>query len=337
MAIVGGFDVHRSQITVELLDTESGELRRGQIRPATREALRRWLSRFHPEQEVAIALEATTGWRFVVEELVRAGVEPHLAEPADTSALRGRKKRAKTDRQDAKHLRELLQQGRLPECWIPPTQLQELRELVRLRKDLHDDRRRWVQRIHAEMFQQGLPSRAGHLDVGELADLELSPAGQRKVEVARRRIEETDRELEQLDRELLGWARRSVAVRVLRSRFGWGPITSLCVVAEHGDARRFSSSRKAVRNTGLDITIYQSDDKRAPGRLSRQGPSVLRWALFEIAVNASRSSSPAHAYYLQVKERKGHLRAVLSQARREMRWAHHTLIGLGDSALEFAA
>lgn len=337
MAIVGGFDVHRSQITVELLDTESGEITRGQIRPATRERLRGWLSRFGPEPEVAIAVEATTGWRFVVEELVRAGVEPHLAEPADTSALRGRKKRPKTDRQDAKHLRELLQQGRLPECWIPPTQIQELRDLVRLRKNLLDDRRCWVQRIHAEIFQQGLPSRAGHLDLEQLAGLQLSRAGLRKVEVARRRIQETESELELLDRELLSWARHSLGVRVLRRRYGWGPITSLCVLAEHGDARRFGSSRKAVRNTGLDITIYQSDGKRAPGRLSRQGPHLLRWALYEIAMCASRPASPAHAYYRQVAERKGHPRAVLSQARREMRWAHHTLIGLGEQALEFAA
>jgi len=120
MAIVCGMDVHGRQIAFDCLDTESGEVFRGVIRPATRERLRRWLQRFHG-QEAAFALEATTGWRFVVEELQAAGLEAHLAEPAHTRALRGPKRRAKTDREDARHLRKLLQDGRLPESWIPPT------------------------------------------------------------------------------------------------------------------------------------------------------------------------------------------------------------------------
>jgi hypothetical protein len=74
MAIVGGFDLHRTQITFDCLDTETGEVSTGQIRPATRDALRRWLDeRLAGRADVAIALEGCTGWRFAVEELERAG------------------------------------------------------------------------------------------------------------------------------------------------------------------------------------------------------------------------------------------------------------------------
>ncbi len=97
MAIVGGFDVHRAQITFDFLDTDTGEVSTGQIRPATRMGLRGWLGeRFTGREDVAFAVEGCTGWRFVVEEMLRAGVEPHLAEPADTATQRGRKKRAKS-------------------------------------------------------------------------------------------------------------------------------------------------------------------------------------------------------------------------------------------------
>ena len=85
------------------------------------------------EREVAFAVEATTGWRYFVEELERAGCDAHLAEPADTKALQGRKKRAKTDRIDAKHLRDLLVIERLPESWVPPEHIQEIRTLMRMR------------------------------------------------------------------------------------------------------------------------------------------------------------------------------------------------------------
>src|SRR6266568_1914673 len=136
MGIVGGFDVHRAQITFEYLDAEDGQVRRGQIRPATREDLRAWLAPFRGVPDVSFALEATTGWRFMVEELERVGIAAHLAEPADTRALRGPKRRAKTDRADAHHLRTLLQDGRLPESWIPPPHISELRTRVRLRHSL---------------------------------------------------------------------------------------------------------------------------------------------------------------------------------------------------------
>ena len=88
MAIVGGLDIHRRQITYDILDTTTGETRRGRLSPATRLELRAWLARF-TGQQADFALEATTGWRFVAEELQRAGAVAHLAEPADTRALRG--------------------------------------------------------------------------------------------------------------------------------------------------------------------------------------------------------------------------------------------------------
>jgi hypothetical protein len=97
MRIVGAFDVHRRQLTFEYLDTVTGELRRGRVVPADRQHLRKWLARFVGHDDVHFALEGCTGWRYVAEELLAAGIEPHLAEPADTAALRGRKRHAKTD------------------------------------------------------------------------------------------------------------------------------------------------------------------------------------------------------------------------------------------------
>lgn len=336
MAIVGGFDVHRNQITFDYLDTQTGHISRGEIRPVTAASLRTWLRRFEG-QTVAFALEATTGWRFVVDELIRAGAEAHLAEPADTRALRGPKRRAKNDRNDARHLRDLLLAGNLPESWIPPVQIQEMRTLVRLRKTLVDERSAWQHRIQATLFQHGQPPRPSRLRAdyqGWLEALSLPTAARLSIELALRMVDSINQELAPLDSQLLQLARRLAGSRALMRHFGIGPITAVAILAEHGDARRFSSSRKAVRHSGLDITVYESDRKRAPGRLSRQGPPVLRWALYEAANCASRSSSPDHAYYLSVAARAGHNRARLAVARRLMRRAHHSLRELGDQALQ---
>jgi hypothetical protein len=136
MPIVGGLDIHRKQLTFDYLDTATGEVKRGQIAPAGRVHLQAWLARFAGREDVAFALEGCTGWRYVAEELAAAGIAAHLAEPADTAAARGRKRHAKTDKTDSRHLRELLAEGRLPECWIPPSRILDCRALLETYHDL---------------------------------------------------------------------------------------------------------------------------------------------------------------------------------------------------------
>ena len=97
MSIVGAFDVHRRQLTVDYLDTVTGEVKRGRVVPADREHLRAWLARFADWDDVAFAVEGCAGWRYVTQELAAARIAPHLGEPADTAAARGRKRHAKTD------------------------------------------------------------------------------------------------------------------------------------------------------------------------------------------------------------------------------------------------
>jgi transposase len=337
MSIIGGLDVHRRQITFDWVDRDSGEAHRGRIAPATRAGLRAWLGEL-PSTGGGFAVEGCTGWRFVAEELNRAGFLAHLAEPAETSSLRGPKRRAKTDRADARLLRELLEQGRLPCSWIPPAWILDLRTTVRLRKTLVDQRTAFKQRIHAALFHHGLPrpeqallSRATR---GWLEQVPLPPASRQALAVALGQIDRLDAELDPIDRWLRTLARRQPGCRALLTHHhGIGAITAPTILAELGDARRFAGGDQVVRATGLDITVYASDGKRSPGHLSRQGPEVLRWALFEAAKAAARPSSPDYAYYQQVKTRQGGNRATLAVARKLARRVRHTLVALGDAAL----
>lgn len=83
----------------------------------------------------------------------------------------------------------------------------------------------------------------------------------------------------------------------------------------------------------MDITVHQSDRRRAPGHLSRQGPPVIRWALYEAAQHATRPASPDYAYYHQTAKRLGHNRACLTIARKLLKRSYHTLKDLGEQAL----
>jgi len=339
MTMVGGLDVHRQQITFDYVD-DDGLVRWGQIRPATRKTLRGWLAEHCPDGDAEFALEGCTGWRYIAEELATAGVGVHLGDPAEIAVARGPKKRAKTDRADARLLRTLLLQGRFPESWIPPAHVLEIRTLGRLYCTLMDQRRTWQQRIHAQLFHQGCPPIKALLSAAgrqALASAELSPIGRQYVDTALRRIDELTAEIKPLRTQLINFARHQAGCQTLQSRhYGIGWLCAAILWAEIGDARRFCSSDKLVRFAGLDVTVYSSDGKCSPGHLSRQGSPELRWAAFEAAKSAARRSSPDYGYYHKLAaKRDGHngKNPTLAVERKILRRCYHTLRELGDAAL----
>src|ERR1035438_2672093 len=171
MPIVGGLDIHRKQLTFDYLDT------------------------------------ATGGGK----ELAGAGVAAHVAGPADTAFARGRKRHAKTGKTDSRHLRELLAEGRLPECWIPPARILECRALLETYHDLRAEHTAWVQRIHAVLFHQGAPAlgegtlrtEQGLAALRAVSAAHLSPAGQLQVATALDMADMLETRLHELRHQLL--------------------------------------------------------------------------------------------------------------------------------------
>ena len=291
MTIVMGLDQHRAQITAEWIDSVTGEIGRARVVPAHREGVRRFLERF-AGQDLEVALEATTGWRFVVEELRSVGAGVHLGEPAQTSALRGNKKRPKTDRGDARHLRELLMVGRLPESWVPPDHLLDLRSKVRLRHTLVDQRGEWQQRIRAVLYHHGLPHRRElHLLGSEgrawLEVVELPDAAREQIAVAIAVSETLDAQIAPLDRALRLYARRQPGCRALMAHYGIGELTSVAILAERrrlpavlllapgGPLRRDGHHRASIRSASQPWASFP--------------PRPARFAMGALRGSASRS------------------------------------------------
>jgi len=302
MSMVCGLDLHRRQITFDALEVESGQVWTGRVWQPDRQRFRRWLrddvAAHANGGPVAIAVEGCTGWRYVVEEVLAAGFEAHLAEPADTQAARGRKRHAKTDRSDSRLLRELLADGRLPESWIAPTVVLEWRERVRLYKTLIDQRSTWVQRIHAELFQHGVtvPESqirwAGTRELLEDDQLEISAAGRQRISAAYRMIDAITIESRPLKADLQRFGQRQPGCRALvDNQYGIGGLLAVAIWSELGDCRRFSRFLQVVRHAGIDVTVDSSDVHQASGHLSHQGPGILRWALYEAAKCSARPAA----------------------------------------------
>jgi len=336
-AIVAGFDVHRRQITIDALDTATGEVLRGQIE-STPAAVEQWVARF-PGRIVHVAVEACTGWLFVCRALERCGAVAHLAEPMETSALRGRKRRAKTDRTDARWLRQLLCEGRLPQAWAPPEHVRQWRSRARLRNTLVDERTSWTQRIRATLYHHGVAGAPDELRTlaGRqfLASLQLPDDARERITIALENIDLLDAQLAEIERDLRTLARHQTGCQALMTQYGIGEISALVTLCELGDVSRLHASRQAVRMAGIDIGVHRSDRHAQLGKLTRQGSAPLRWALFEAAQSACRAGSPDYHHYHALKARGlSHTRASLTIARKLARRSYHILRALGPAALD---
>jgi transposase len=315
--MVAAIDIHKHVFQAAVLDPASGEISEERF-AATRAELVDWAMRWQGKV-AAIAIEATTGWRWVWRELDALGLEVRLVDSVEARARKGKRKRAKTDRLDARWLCFLLAKEMLPEAWLPPAEIQELPDKTRLRKALVDDRTRWAQRLHALLTQEGWPCARGRLLTEQgrrwVSALALPAAAAAQVGSYLRLIALLERELEPLEAELRRFATRDRRCRALQTIYGIGPILACHLLAELGEATRFRRARQVVRHMGLDPVVDESGERRRRGHLSKVGSPHLRWALVEAAKNSRRETSPDHRLYAQTKQRVGGQRATLTIAR----------------------
>ena len=325
--VYAAIDIHKRAFQAAVLDPESGQLVEERF-TADRESLARWAEPWRGRL-AAVAIEATTGWRWVWRELAGMGFEVRLVEPVQARGLLGRRRSAKTDRLDARWLARLLAKEMLPESWIPPAEIQELRDRTRLRKALAEDRRRWGQRLHAFLLHEGWPCSKSNLlrppGLRWAASLRLPAHARLQVDSLLAVMAALEAQLDTVDTELRRFARQDERCQALQSIYGIGPILACHLLAEIGEARRFRRAEQITRLAGLDPVVEESGETRRRGKLAKAGSPHLRWALVEAAVHAHRTSAPDLALYRATRERRDTTVARLTVARKIGKRAYHAL------------
>jgi transposase len=333
--IYAALDIHKHVIQAAVLDSDTGEVEQERF-AADRVHVAAWAER-HAARVAATAIEATNGWRWVCRELQAAGLEVRLCDPGQAVALKGKRRRAKNDRLDARWMAVLLAKQMLPESWLAPEDIQRLRDQTRLREALRHDKTRWAERLHAVLAHEGFACLRAKLLTRHgrewLTALELEPHVRAQVNVHLRMLSAIEDELAELEiglRAMAGSDRRALALQTI---YGVGPIIACYLLAEIGDARRFRRARQIVRLAGLDPVVADSAEQRRRGKLSKQGSPHLRWALVQAAQQtARRPHSPDRDLYLSARERCGAQRANLTCARKIARRAYHVLATLDPAA-----
>ena len=200
-----------------------------------------------------VVLEATYGWYWAADVLQAAGAEVHLAHPLGVKAFSYR--RVKNDERDAADLADLLRMGRLPEAWIAPAEVRELRELTRYRLKLVQRRASYKDQVHAVLAKLGVQVTCtgifGVWGSTWLDGLSLPQPYAGKVASLRKLAGELTAEIGLLDTVIAGLLAGHDGYRAVRALPGIGPVLAAVTVAEIGDIARFSCPARLCSWAGL--------------------------------------------------------------------------------------
>jgi transposase len=285
-----------------------------------------------PNPEVVI--EATYGWYWIVDWLLEQSATVHLANP---SGLNWGQRRVKNDERDAIDLVDMLRLGRLPEAWIAPPAVRELRELVRYRAKLVALRSGLKAQVHAVMAKEGvLPSVTdmfGEAGNRQLDEMQLGDAYAIRVESLRDLIAVYDREVRMLEGQIRSRLRGQRGYRAIQAIKGIGPTMAAILVAEIGDVSRFRSAAALCSWAGLTPKHRESDTTVHRGQMTKQGSRLVRWAVIEGTVRYHGGNKLA-ADYRAIAERRGKNKATVAIARKVLTLVYY---GLRDGEIRCLA
>jgi transposase len=215
--------------------------------------------------------------------------------------------RVKTDARDSTNLAELLRMGRLPEAWLAPPQVRELRELVRYRAKLVALRSGLKAQVHAVLAKEGVRVPMSDLfGVGGrlLNQLRLGRAYALRVASLRSLITAYDQETTMLGREISQALAGDAGYLAIQTIPGVGPVLAAVFVAEIGDVGRFAGAPPLCSWAGLTPRHRESDTTVRRGPITKQGPRLVRWAAVE-AVQRLPGGSKQAADFHRIADRRG--------------------------------
>jgi transposase len=322
MSVYVGIDVHRKRSQVAVV-TEEGRVRLNRNVVNGSEPMLRLIGGL--PAGTPVAFEAAYGWGWLVELLQDYGFEPHLVHPLRCKAIASA--RLKNDKVDAAILAQLLRADLLPEAWIAPQPVRQLRALLRHRVSLVRLGTQLRNRIHAVVADFGY-DRTGSYWTGPgrgwLAELGLPAVSREIITDCLAFLDALAPQIERLDAEVRRHARTDPRVKVLTTLPGVGQFTALVMVAEIGDITRFGSARKLASWAGLTPTVRGSDLSVRHGHISKQGSAWLRWVLNQAAQTAKRSPE-FRATYTAIAKRRGKKIATIAISRKLLTRAYHLL------------
>lgn len=281
-----------------------------------REDIQQYLSLL--PQNSKIVLEATNNWYAFMEWSHDLPLDVKLAHPLKLKAIATA--RIKTDSVDSKILADLLRSDFIPESYIAPKEVRDIRELVRYRTTMVRIRTQFVIRIHAVLFKVGENIKAtdvtGKTGRTQIKQLSLREIYQQEIESCLSMCESLSEQIKVFSAEIERKAILSQDAKLLMSIPGISFFSSLLITSEIGDYKRFSSSKKLCSFAGLVPSVYASGGKTRLGKITKLGSANLRFVLLQAVPHVVKKSKHLGRLYQKIRKKHGEKVSRIAIARR---------------------
>jgi transposase len=323
MSIIA-FDSHK-RYTFARVENDNGEHPQESRIEHRRGNIAGFLSSQQPGSPVAI--ETVGNWYWIVDEIEKAGMEPHLVHARKAKMMFGCIN--KTDKLDAKGLNMLQRAGTLPTVWIPPGDVRDKRELPRTRMVFARERTRLKNRIHSVLDKYGLQDafegisdifgREGRQVIGSVLG-QLPSHTSYTTKLLLEQLDQTEQKIQAIEARMKKLFKETEQHTLLETMPGIGFILAVVILQEVGDIGRFGSAERFAAYCGVTPRVHASGGKVRYGRLRPDTNHYLKWAFSEagnsVAVNRNRfPARHVSQLYNRIRGRKGHAKAVGAVAR----------------------
>ena len=324
-----GVDLHKANAVFTGLDENGHELLTSKI-PNT---LAGW-EKFHETfpDGGRVVLEATLNHMSVVDLLEGWGFEVKVAHARQVRAIATSK--AKTDKIDSGILARLLHADFIPEAYVPPVGIRQMRELIRYRIQLGRDSTQVKNRIHALLCKNWVThdfsdvfGKAGRRF---LAGLDLPVNARGVMDGYLRQLDAIQEEIARVQRTLARHSMNDGDVQRLMQISGINFYSAYLIKSEIGDIRRFPSHRHLASYAGLVPTVRNSGEKVRHGHITKEGNRNLRWILVEAVIKVKVNDPNLQKAYDSIKKRRGGQIAQVAVARRLLRIIFYILRDKAD-------
>lgn len=312
-----GFDLHKKKVNYCVKSSDGG-IREESAIAARPSVLEEW-AKSRPRPWVG-AMEATlfTGW--VYDLLKPYAVELKVAHPPMLKAIAASKK--KNDTVDTRKIADLLRCDLLPECYMAPPEIRDLRRVLRYRNLVVRQATRMKNRIAGLLMETGAEYNQKRLNgkkyftelVGNLEQPQASVV--ELLKISRQQLELSETIQHRLVRGLEAHPKLKERVELLQTIGGVGPILSLTWALEIAEVQRFGSLAQVQSYCGLTSAQRSSADKDKRGPISKQRNKHLQAILIEAAKLAPRYNPQLAIVHDKELQRGNRNRATLAVARK---------------------
>jgi transposase len=306
-----GLDVHKRVCYGTVMDEKGQIVKRGKFSNDP-QGLEEFMEGI---DEALVAMEAGYCWQPLYDRLEETGHDVRLAHPLKVKAIAEAK--VKTDKIDSETLAHLLRADLLPESYVPPRDIRELRDRVRRRAFLVGMRTMLKNRVHSELAKRGI--RLGVPLFTRNGRELLRGLGLEAVDQVLPVMDALDRQIALISGSLKRMCGEDPRASLLTTIPGVGYYIALLIVSEIGDVRRFPDSEKLCSYAGLVPTVRRSGGSTYHGGITREGSKWLRWALTQAVHVHIRSETNLTRFYRRLAETKPGQVAVMATARKMLK------------------